>query len=78
MIHQSTFLGVLIILALFMFMLIIRSESFALPEGGYGEYLSRLKNTGEPYGRVYSRESYNIIRNSDDPASMISKLREWP
>ncbi len=74
--HQSTLLAALLLAALLLFLIVVRTDSFTVDVKSYGGYVSSLMAHGEPYGRVYGRGSYDIVR--ENGAGMIDKIREWP
>lgn len=74
--HQSTLLAALLLAAILLFLMVMRSDSFTVDVGSYGDYISSLMSHGEPYGRVYNRGSYEIVR--ENGSGMIDRLREWP
>lgn len=74
--HQSTLLAILLLVVMVLFLIIMRTDSFTVDVGSYGGYISSLLANNEPYGRVYGRGSYDIVR--ENGVGMIDRLREWP
>lgn len=64
-------IAVFILVVLFVFVYTVNKESFV---GTYNEYVSNLVADQVPFGRVFSRDSYNMLKVAEDPGRVFNTL----
>lgn len=49
-------------------------ESFSADTSNYANYVASLMNQGVPFSRVFSRATFEAVRNSKDPGALLTEL----
>lgn len=65
----------LFVLAILLLWLHIR-ESFSADTTNYANYVASLMNQGVPFSRVFSRASFEAVRNSKNPGALLTTLND--
>lgn len=74
---KSYVLLFVLLVALLIFLYTLQKEQFSTgPQNdpGYASYVKDLVNSGVPFGRVFSREAYLLVKKSKEPGQVIQEL----
>lgn len=66
---------VVLVIAYIIFLYTLRAESFD-DDPGYAKYVSGLVMSGTPFGRVFTKEAYNLFQKKQQSDMVLSTLEK--